>query len=82
MRLTVGLPKALEDMNAAIPRGRDVLICSLLYLALSARPDFEFDVSLLSRFMGVASGRHIQVATRILRYIEGIFEFGVQYGNQ
>ena len=43
------------------------------------RPDIMFAVSLISRFMETPKSTHWQVEKRILRYITGTTNFGIQY---
>ena len=44
------------------------LIGCLMYLT-TTRPDIQFAVNLLSRFMHYASELHLKAAKRVLRYI-------------
>lgn len=52
------------------------LIGSLMYLTAS-RPDIQFAVSYVSRFMENPSGDHLFAAKRILRYLQGTKDFGL-----
>lgn len=54
------------------------LIGCLMYLS-ATRPDIQFSVSLLSRFMHCASEVHLMAAKRVLRYIKGTIDYGVKF---
>jgi len=54
------------------------LIGCLMYL-IATRPDIQFVVSLLSRFMHCASEMHLKAAKRILQYIKGTVAYGVKF---
>ncbi|XP_039136403.1 uncharacterized mitochondrial protein AtMg00810-like [Dioscorea cayenensis subsp. rotundata] len=54
------------------------MIGGLIYLG-HTRPDLGFAVSLLSRYMNAPTKTHMGVMKRILRYISGTIELGIQY---
>lgn len=54
------------------------LVGCLMYLT-ATRPDIQFAVSLLSRFMHCATETHMKAAKRVVRYIKGTIEFGVKF---
>jgi hypothetical protein len=56
------------------------LIGSLLYLT-HTRPDISFAVGLVSRFSQDPHESHWKAAKRILRYIQGTTNFGIQYSS-
>ena len=66
-----------EKINEGLYRS---LIGSLLYLTTS-RPDILFAVSVLSRFMHSPSEKHFSAAKRVLRYIKGTIDLGVQFSK-
>ncbi|KAL0679065.1 hypothetical protein Bca4012_007046 [Brassica carinata] len=54
------------------------IIGSLMYIT-NTRPDLQFSVSLLSRFMSKPTQLHVQAAKRVLRYLRGTVDFGIWY---
>ncbi|KAI5336241.1 hypothetical protein L3X38_015508 [Prunus dulcis] len=54
------------------------IIGSLLYLT-ATRPDIMFSASLLARFMHNPSKMHYGAAKRVLRYIQGTIDYGIEY---
>ena len=54
------------------------LVGSLLYLT-ATRPDIMFGASLLARFMHDPTKKHMGTAKRVLRYIQGTMDFGIEY---
>ncbi|KAI5351685.1 hypothetical protein L3X38_004576 [Prunus dulcis] len=54
------------------------LVGSLLYLT-ATRPDIMYSASLLARFMHGPSKKHFGVARRVLRYVKGTLDFGIEY---
>ena len=54
------------------------VVGSLMYLT-ATRPNMMFVVSLISRYMENPTELHLQVAKRVLRYLQGTTEFGIFY---
>ncbi|CAL9010567.1 unnamed protein product [Prunus brigantina] len=54
------------------------IVGSLLYLT-ATRPDIMFSASLLARFMHNPSKMHYGAAKRVLRYIQGTIDYGIEY---
>ncbi|KAI5333503.1 hypothetical protein L3X38_023634 [Prunus dulcis] len=54
------------------------IVGSLLYLT-ATRPDIMFASSLLARFMHNPTRKHMGTAKRVLRYVQGTLEYGVEY---
>ncbi|KAI5336669.1 hypothetical protein L3X38_015937 [Prunus dulcis] len=54
------------------------IVGSLLYLT-ATRPDIMFASSLLARFMHNPTRKHMGTAKRVLRYIQGTLEFGIEF---
>jgi hypothetical protein len=64
-----------DKVDEAIYRS---LIGCLMYLT-ATRPDIMHAVSLLSRFMHCASEIHFKAAKRVVRYIKGTLNYGIQF---
>lgn len=56
------------------------MIGSLMYLT-NTRPDLQFSVSLLSRFMSSPTKIHMQAVKKVLRYLKGTTDFGIWYNK-
>ncbi|BBH01653.1 hypothetical protein Prudu_011986, partial [Prunus dulcis] len=54
------------------------IVGSLLYLT-ATRPDIMYASSLLARFMHCPTNRHYGTAKRVLRYIKGTLDYGLEY---
>ncbi|CAL2228058.1 unnamed protein product [Prunus armeniaca] len=54
------------------------IVGSLLYLT-AAIPDIMFASSLLARFMHNSTRKHMGTAKRVLRYIQGTLDFGIEF---
>ncbi|KAI5313515.1 hypothetical protein L3X38_042691 [Prunus dulcis] len=54
------------------------IVGSLLYLT-ATRPDIMFASSLLARFMHNPTRKHMGTAKRVLRYIHGTLDFGIEF---
>ncbi|VVA40017.1 PREDICTED: Retrovirus-related Pol poly from transposon, partial [Prunus dulcis] len=54
------------------------IVGSLLYLT-ATRPDIMFSASLLARFMHNPSKMHYGAAKRVIRYIQGTIDYGIEY---
>eukprot|EP01018_Ginkgo_biloba_P032776 Gb_22530 [translate_table: standard] len=67
-----------EDSHSVDATLYKQLIGSLIYLN-SARPDIAYTVSLVSRFMADPKIEHWKTTKRILIYIRGTTDYGLQY---
>ena len=56
-------------------------IGSLLYAAVTTRPDIAFATSRLSRFLTNPSPEHHAAADRVLLYLKGYRDYGLQFGG-
>jgi hypothetical protein len=68
-----------KDLSVSEKAAYRVLVGSLLYLACWTRPDISFAVSELSRFVADPGQNHMLAAKRVLRYLRGTKELGLQY---
>lgn len=57
------------------------LVGSLLYAAISTRPDIAYAVNRLTRQMQAPLQRHWKAAQRVLRYLAGTKQVGLQFGR-
>jgi hypothetical protein len=57
------------------------LVGSLLYLT-HTRPNLSFVVSPVARYIQTPHERNWKVAKRILRYVYGTVQFGIQYSSE
>ncbi|XP_057829631.2 secreted RxLR effector protein 161-like [Cryptomeria japonica] len=77
--ISLGEKLTKEDASPKVVATRyRSLVGSLMYLT-TTRPDIMYDVSLISRFMQNAHESQWQVTKRILRYVSGTQNFGIQY---
>lgn len=58
------------------------IIGSLLYAAVSTRPDIAETVGVLSKFNSYPSQTHLTAARRVLRYLKGTQDLGLVYRKQ
>ncbi|KAB2622242.1 hypothetical protein D8674_024424 [Pyrus ussuriensis x Pyrus communis] len=54
------------------------IVGSLLYLT-ATRPDIMYVAYLLARFMHCPTNKHYGTAKRVLRYVQGTLDFGLEY---
>ena len=54
------------------------MIGSLMYL-MNTRPDICFVVNTLSQFLTDSRNVHLIIAKQVLRYLKGIFDYGLKY---
>ncbi|CAL2268313.1 unnamed protein product [Prunus armeniaca] len=54
------------------------IVGSLMYLT-ATRPDIMFAASLLARFMHCPTSKHLETAKRVLRYVKGTLDYGLEY---
>lgn len=58
------------------------VVGSLLYLAVTTRPDMAYAAGVLSRFMSAPRELHWSAAKSVLRYLRGTMEVGVTFGGR
>nr|XP_048322443.1 secreted RxLR effector protein 161-like [Ziziphus jujuba var. spinosa] len=54
------------------------IVGSLMYLTIT-RPYIMFTASLLARYMHCPIKKHLGIAKRVLRYVKGTLDYGLQY---
>lgn len=54
------------------------IVGSLMYIT-NTRPDLQYAVSMISRYMSKPIMLHLQAAKRVLRYLKGTMVFGIWY---
>lgn len=52
-----------------------------MYLAICTRPDIMFIVSNFSQFLEQPSRIHWKAAKRVLKYLKGTINFGIEFGS-
>lgn len=52
------------------------IVGCLMYI-ITTKPDLQFVVSLIARFMANPTEMHYQVAKRVLKYLKGTINFGI-----
>jgi hypothetical protein len=57
------------------------IVGSLMFAMVGTRPDIAYAISVLSRFAANPSKDHISAARRVLRYLNGSLDRGINYGN-
>ncbi|XP_053958679.1 uncharacterized protein LOC128863506 [Anastrepha ludens] len=72
-------PKTEEERNSASKLPFQNLVGSLMYLAVSTRPDIAHIVSVLSQFNTNYGSAHWVAAKRVLRYLKGTPNLGMTF---
>ena len=71
------LPESGEELPDSYPYQN--LIGSLMYLAVSTRPDIAYAVSALSQFNTKHGMEHWNSAKRVLRYLKSTLDYGLTF---
>ena len=58
------------------------IIGSLMYAAIATRPDIAFSVGMLSQYMSNPGEEHFIGIKRVLRYLRGTTDFGLEFKAQ
>jgi hypothetical protein len=77
----VKLINATENELLAPDNNYRSITGSLIYLAISTRPDITHGVNMLSRHMSKPGITHLNAAKRVLRYLQGTKSYGLHYQN-
>lgn len=70
-------PSKDESVMSKFPYQK--LIGALMYLAVTTRPDIAYAVNFMSQFNSNYTEEHWKIVKRILRYIRGTIDFGLQF---
>ena len=73
--------KANEEDEPVNQRQYQSAVGSLMYLAVSTRPDISYAVSSLARFSCKPTNEHWTALKRLLRYLKGTTNLGILYSN-
>ena len=57
------------------------MVGSLLYASTSTRPDISYSVGVLSRYMHNPGLQHVVACKRVLRYMKGTTDIGLEYNT-
>ncbi|XP_071740551.1 uncharacterized mitochondrial protein AtMg00810-like [Rutidosis leptorrhynchoides] len=76
--LKVGKDEGDEEVDPT--EYRRVVGC-LRYLTLT-RPDLSYSVGIASRFMEKPTALHLPIVKRVLRYVKGTLDYGLNYGRR
>ena len=76
------LVKATSDDECIDQQLYQSAIGSLLYLSVSTRPDITYAVSTLARFSSNPTKQHWTALKRILRYLKGTVNYGINYSKK
>ena len=57
------------------------LVRSFMYIAIVSRPDIAFAVNVLSRYLSKYTITHWRAAKRVLAYLVGTSDVGIEYKN-
>lgn len=72
--------EANDSQNSQFPYRQ--LIGSLLFLSVVSRPDITYAVAVLSQFLERPKLVHVNAAKRVIRYLKGTMNRGIQYLNR
>lgn len=70
----------MEERKVDANNYRDLI--GNLFCLTSSMPNIMFASSLLSRFMNGQSHIHLGPTKKVLRYIQGTWNYGIKYGNK
>ena len=72
-------PKTESEIAEAESLPYQNLVGSLMYLAVSTRPDISHNISVLSQYNTNYGKEHCIAAKRVLRYLKGTENYGLHY---
>jgi hypothetical protein len=75
-KITAEVGRSSGEVN---PHQYREIVGSLMYAAMSTRPDIAHSTNILSRFMVNPDNNHLVAAKRVLRYLKGASNYGLVY---
>ena len=67
------------DVSELLKRRYGSVVGTLLYAALSTRPDIAYAVNVLAQYVSAPLPKHWYAAMRVLRYLKGTSDMGLMY---
>ncbi|XP_020551342.1 uncharacterized protein LOC110012391 [Sesamum indicum] len=74
-----GLKLCKDEGRTKVEKTYFIQIVGCLMYLTATHPDMLFVVSLVSRYMENPTQLHLQLAKRVLRYLQGTMEYGILY---
>ena len=75
------LIKETEQDESVDQKQYQSAVGSLMYLAVSTRPDISYSVGSLTRFNSKPTKEHWTALKRVLRYLKGTMDLGILYSK-
>jgi hypothetical protein len=72
-------PATIEEARGIDKNNFEAMVGSLLYATISTRPDIAHAVSVVCRYMQNPGKNHIIACKRIIRYLRGTTNMGLEY---
>jgi len=74
-------PQTPEEENQIDKQQYQQMVGALNYAAISTRPDIQFAVGVLSRYLQNPGSAHVTACKRVFRYLKGTPELGIVLGG-
>ena len=74
-----GVLRRLEAGQGRVDPQYMSMVGSLLYAAMTTRPDIAYAVQALGRHLQASGAEHVNAAKRVLRYLKGTRELGIKF---
>ena len=83
VRLSVSMcPKDEKGKTKMAKKPYQMIVGSLMYAAITTRPDISFAVQQLSQFSSNPGRQHWKAAKRVVRYLKGTQDYGLVLGGK
>lgn len=83
VRLSVSMcPKDEKGKTKMAKKPYQMIVGSLMYTAITTRPDISFAVQQLSQFSSNPGRQHWKAAKRVVRYLKGTRDYGLVLGGK